>query len=127
MMKKALLLAALLFVATPQVVAAEWYENGTLHSESALEWQDASYANKLATAGDLLAAAYQQGSLKPEIANRIHGVSDIRPLAEELVTQLDDMFKPEADETANRKMFANQKVNESAAMLLITMGWADLN
>ncbi|SEM31931.1 hypothetical protein [Halomonas caseinilytica] len=126
-MKKTLLLAALLLVATPQAFAAEWYENGTLHNESALEWQDASHANKLATAGDLLAAAYQQGSLKPEIANKINGVADIRPLAETLVSQLDDMFKPEADEAANRKMFANQKVNESAAMLLIMMGWADMS
>ncbi|MBY5985738.1 hypothetical protein KUW18_16720 [Halomonas sp. DP5Y7-2] len=123
---KALFFAVLLSLATVPAIAAEWYENGSLHGESALVWQEASDANKLATAGDLIASSFQNDMLIPEISSRIRSVDDIRPLAEELVNQLDAAFEPEDDPSQNRQIYANQKVNETAAMLLIMMGWVDL-
>nr|WP_299244331.1 hypothetical protein [uncultured Halomonas sp.] len=105
------------------ILAAEWYENGSLHTKSALAWQDATYENKLATSGDLIASLYQNGKLAPEIANRIHDVDDIKGLAEKLVAQLNDAFLPESNPEQNRKIYANQKVGETAAMAMIMMGW----
>ncbi|WP_286985963.1 hypothetical protein [Halomonas sp.] len=103
-----------------------WYEGGSLHAESALAWQDADYENKLATAGDMIATAFSQGMLKDSIASKINGMDDIRSLAEELVNQLDEAFSPEEDPDLNRQLFANQKVNETAVMVLMMMGWVDL-
>lgn len=123
-MKKVILVVVLSLFSLS--VHAEWYEGGSLHNANAIEWQQADDDNKLATAGDLIAAAYQKGMLKSSLTNQISGVDDIRPLAEELMNQLDAAFEPESDPEQNQKMYANQKVNESAAMLLMMMGWVEL-
>ncbi|MCT8466997.1 hypothetical protein KZO85_00200 [Chromohalobacter canadensis] len=120
------LFVALLALVSLPAMAAEWYENGTLHDKSGLEWQDASYANKLATAGDFVATAYQRDRLAPRISSRISDVDDMRPLAEELVNQLNDVFAPHPD-AATSKALSNQKVNETAAMLMVMMDWLDFN
>lgn len=103
--------------------AAEWYEGGTLHSATALEWQQASEANKLATAADLAATVYKNKLFKPEIQNAVTGVDSFLPLANGLVKGLDAAFEPDPDPETNRTMFASQKVNETSVMLMMTMGW----
>lgn len=109
--------------AAEPVAAAEWYEGGTLHSASALEWQQASQANKLATAADIAAVAYKNKLFKPEIQNAVTGVNSFLPLATGLVEGLDATFEPDPDPETNRVMFSNQKVNETSVMLMMTMGW----
>ncbi|MAR73673.1 MAG: hypothetical protein CME78_15775 [Halomonas sp.] len=74
----------------------------------------------------MIATAFSQGMLKDSIASKINGMDDIRSLAEELVNQLDEAFSPEEDPDLNRQLFANQKVNETAVMVLMMMGWVDL-
>jgi hypothetical protein len=50
----------------------KWYEGGTLHKLSALDWQKATYANKLATCADFVAHAWVNKKLKNSIAKKIH-------------------------------------------------------
>lgn len=109
--------------AAQQPAAKQWYQGGTLHQASGLEWQQGDYADKLATAADLIATLKQGGSLSPEIMQSIKGVDDIKPLAAELVGQLDDAFAPEPDPEQNRMMFTNQKVSSTSVMLMALMGW----
>lgn len=121
---------AFLFIATWALVFsiaahANWYEGGTLHEASALEWQQASDANKLATAGDLFAILMQNGHISSSITNQINGVNDLRGFSQELANQLDDAFEPDPDPEENRRLFANQKVNESAVLIMGMMGWID--
>lgn len=52
------LLVALTF--SQSVLAKEWYQGGTLHQANGLEWQKASYDNKLATMGDMAASVYNE-------------------------------------------------------------------
>lgn len=103
--------------------AKEWYEGGTLHEANGLEWQQATYANKLATAGDLVAASFKAGKLVPELANSITGVDDIKLMAAAIVTELDIVFAPDDDPEMNIKIFKNQKVNVTTAMLMVATGW----
>lgn len=103
--------------------AAEWYEGGTLHQANALQWQKASDADKLATCSDLVAAMYTNKSLKPELQRTIKKVDDLKPLAEELVKALDKAFQKDPDAKNNAKIYTNQKVPETAAMLMLLMGW----
>ena len=42
-------------IVSASVQAGNWNEGGTLHKASALEWQKASYSNKLATSADMIA------------------------------------------------------------------------
>jgi len=101
----------------------KWYQGGTLHDKSALEWQTASRANKLATCADFVTAMWQNGNLKPSIANNISTVDDVQPYAQELVDFLDAAFKPHPDAKHNRVLFTNQTISECAAIGMIMMEW----
>ncbi|WP_426008279.1 hypothetical protein [Aeromonas salmonicida] len=103
--------------------ADAWYEGGTLHQANALQWQKASEADKLATCSDLVAAIYKNKSFKPELQQTIKSVDDFRPLAEELVKALNDAFKEDPDTKNNAKIFTNQKVPDTAVLLMMLMGW----
>ncbi|MBL0654861.1 hypothetical protein JD524_09570 [Aeromonas caviae] len=103
--------------------ADAWYEGGTLHQANALQWQKASDADKLATCSDLVAAIYKNKSFKPELQQAIKSVDDFRPLAEELVKALNGAFKADPDTKNNAKIFTNQKVPDTAVMLMMLMGW----
>lgn len=123
MQHMAALLMLVMVVFSQSASAKEWYEGGTLHNANGLDWQQATYANKLATAGDLVAASFKSGKLVPALSNKIKGVDDIKPMAAAIVTELDIVFAPDADPALNAKMFTNQKVSEITAMLMITAGW----
>lgn len=102
-----------------------WYQGGTLHQASALEWQVASDADKLATAGGLIAIVLESGRLVPMLSERISGLDDVKVLSEKLVVQLNEAFEPDPDPAQNQRMFANQKVASTAVMLMTIMGWVD--
>lgn len=123
MQRMAALLMLVMSIFSHSVTAKEWYEGGTLHEANGLEWQQATYANKLATAGDLVAASFKSGKLVPELANSITGVDDIKVMAAAIVTELDIVFAPDDDPEMNVKRFTNQKVNVMTAMLMVTTGW----
>lgn len=57
-MKKILLCVTVtvFFVMANPCMAREWYEGGTLHKATVGQWKNASYSDKLATAGDWAAA-----------------------------------------------------------------------
>jgi hypothetical protein len=117
------LIAVAMFIGCGGGAPPKWYVGGTLHKKSALEWQTASGADKLATCADVVTFMWQEGKLKPAIANRLSTVDDVRPYAQELVDGLDAAFKPDPDPEQNRKMFTNQTVSSTAALLMVTMGW----
>lgn len=122
----AALLMLLMAVFSQSASAKEWYEGGTLHQASALDWQQATYANKLATAGDLVAGTYKSKKFIPEIQNAITSMAGMKKVSEELVSQLDDAFAPDPDPATNRKIYSNQKVSSSAAMVMMLSGWLAL-
>jgi hypothetical protein len=94
-----------------------------LHNAGALEWQQASYENKLATCADFVSSMWEKKSLKPSIQNQVSSMDDMQVLAKELVTQMDAAMKESADPEENRQIYTNQKVSEMAAMLMLSMGW----
>lgn len=104
-------------------LAKKWYEGGTLHNKSALEWQTASSTDKLATCADFVTKMWQDGNLKPSLAKNLSTVDDVRPYAQELVSFLDAAFKADPDPEQNRKLFMNQTVSSTAAIGMVTMGW----
>ncbi|MCA8865591.1 MULTISPECIES: hypothetical protein [unclassified Halomonas] len=125
-MRKVTLAAVLGWLLCVSLVAqANWYSGGDLHGASALEWQQASDANKLATAADFVSTMHQGGHFKAAISRQISDVNSLRPLAQELVNQLNDAFEPDPDPAENRRLFSNMKVGESAALLMIMMGWVE--
>ncbi|PKG62761.1 MULTISPECIES: hypothetical protein [Pseudoalteromonas] len=102
---------------------SNWYEGGTLHSENAVAWQQATYKNKLATCADLIAAMYQKEMLSAKLQNQISSVQDIKPLAQELVLELDAAFKPAESIDKNKQIYTNQSIKEAIVMLLTMKGW----
>ena len=124
-MKKIILLILVLFIPT-NVCAKNWYEGGTLHSKSALEWQVASYENKLATCSDFVSTTWQNKSFKPEIQSKITSMDVVKVLSKELVKALDTALAKDPDPKKNEMMYANQTVSSSVAMLMVMMGWVEL-
>lgn len=52
--------------------STQWFQGGTLHDASIRQWENASYRNKLATAGDWLAATKWKGHLNsPDDFDRV--------------------------------------------------------
>jgi hypothetical protein len=70
-----------------------------------------------------LTGMWQNGHLKPSIANRFSTVDNIRPYAQELVDFLDAEFKPDPDLEENQKLFTNQTVASTAAIGMVMMEW----
>jgi hypothetical protein len=102
---------------------SKWYEGGTLHNASALEWQEANYDDKLATCADFISGLWQNKKLKPALQSQIQSMEDIRTLAQKLVKEMDAAMKKDENSEENRKMYTNQKVSEMAALLMLSMGW----
>jgi len=91
--------------------------------QSGLEWQDATYENKLATCADMVAALWVGKAFKPHIKEKLDSMDDLRVLADELVDFIDAATKKESNPELNRKMFVNQKVRAMGAMGAVMMGW----
>lgn len=97
--------------------ARHWYDGGTLHHATGTEWKAASYEDKLATAGDLLAKLWLEKRLKPHIAEQVRSVDDLKPLAAQVVVGLDKAF------SVPPKVAAQHRVPDSTTVLLALMGW----
>ena len=124
-MKKAILLFIALTISTC-IFGKNWYEGGTLHSSSALVWQNASYENKLATCADFISTAWQNKNFKPEIQSKITSMDVVKILAQELMKAIDGSFEKDPDPEKNKQIFANQTVSSSVSMLMVMMGWLNL-
>lgn len=101
----------------------EWYEGGSLHQASGLEWQTADRRNKLATCADFVSTMWQQKEFKEPIQSQIRSMDDMKVLSQELMSGMDIAMQENPDPVANRQMYANQKVSEMAALLMLSMGW----
>lgn len=108
---------------SPTVDDHKWYDGGTLARSNGLDWQKADHANRLATAADILAKFWTDGSLKPIVAAKLHSVDDLRGPSEELVTALDAAFVKAPTPRENVKRLRNQPVSDTAVVVLMLMGW----
>ncbi|MFQ0827146.1 hypothetical protein AAH211_01375 [Serratia fonticola] len=115
----------LLVLLSSPAYAKNWYQGGTLHEVSAIEWQDAKQDNKLATSADFIAGIYSKGFLVPEISEKIKSVDDFKPYAIELTNQLNAAFERDPDPVQNKQIFTNQSVKSTAMMLMIMMKWVE--
>ena len=125
-MKKLFIIVSLMLLVSTNIYAQEWYEGGTLHDSSALEWQTATFQNKLATCSDFVSAAWQNKSFKPEIQSNITSMDTVMVLSKELVKAIDIVFEEIPNPEKNKQMFTNQKVSSFVAMLMVSMEWVDL-
>ena len=106
-----------------QSQSRKWYQGGTLHNKSALEWQMASADDKLATCADFVARMWEDQSFVPKIQNSINSVESMKIYAEELVICLDAATERFADPEQNRRVYANQTVSSMATLGMMTMRW----
>ena len=115
--------ALILTAAADSAAKLKWYEGGTLHKLTALDWQKATYANKLATCADFVAHAWVNKMLKNNVAGKLQTVDDLRPYAVDLVAFLDAATKPEKNARKNQRLVAKQEVSELAAQGMLLMEW----
>jgi len=106
-----------------QVSSAEWYEGGNLIQAGALEWQEATPQNKVASSSDIIAKLYQDNMLKSDIQKSIRTVDDFKPLASQLALCIEKSTEKDPDPVTNKRMYANQKVVSMATFCLLSMGW----
>ena len=105
---------------------AAWYEGGTLHDKTALDWQTASEADKLATSADFVSAVWTKNDFVPKIQNSIQSTDDMKPYAEELVKFLDQVTVAPPGDFGNdllRRTYEGLKVKKMAESGMKTMDW----
>ena len=100
-----------------------WYSGGSLHDKSALDWQGASNANKLATCADFVSKIWMAENFTPQTQASITSVESMKPYAQELVDCLDEATIAEPDSLLNSRIYTNQKVASMAAGCMVLMGW----
>ena len=102
-----------------------WYEGGNLHNANAIEWQNADYDNKLATAGDFIATIWMDNGFNKSIQGSIKSLVDVKILAKELVICLDEAFEKDPDPEQNEFLFTNQMVSSATVICMVLMGWTE--
>lgn len=117
-MKKSLIMG--LLVTSFNLYAKKWYEEkGTLHAATANEWHDANYANKLATAGDLVATGFQKKVFVDKI--KFTNMGQVKVFAEGLVKCIDKGIEDKSGKLLPTAK--NQPVNQLAIVCMQFMGW----
>ncbi len=107
----------------PKRLVQKWYEGGTLHNKSALEWQMASAEDKLATCSDFVAITWKEQKFISRIQNSIDSVDSMKIHAAQLVIYLDAATERFADPEQNRRVYANQTVSGLTMFGMVAMGW----
>ncbi|ABG39205.1 hypothetical protein Patl_0677 [Paraglaciecola sp. T6c] len=100
-----------------------WYTGNFIGNQNGLTWQKASYADKLATSADIIAFFWDEDKLSQSVLNRFSNMDEVKPLAIELMNELDTAFKQADTEQDNIKLFTNQKVSSTAVIILTMKGW----
>ena len=109
--KIALLMSIITIMFTPAIVAGErWYIGGNLHKQNLGNWRSATYANRLATAGDMASSVLGANKVA-----RNGGLPWLRIKATELVSCIDQVA---VDHRLNYMAVA-----EVAAACQILMKW----
>lgn len=123
LLKRAILFFAALFL-TQAVMAAEWYEGGTLHKANALEWQQATEANKLATVSDFLANAYKGGLLTDRATAVLTeaGLPAFKQISEALVKEVNAVLALEKQNPKNNEFVAKQDIASLVAVAMSLSG-----
>lgn len=102
---------------------SNWWSGGTLHGATGYEWRSATYANKLATCGDILMYLWQENKLSTRISRNISGIMDLRVYADSLVTALDIVYEIVPGDEETDSFVASQEVSEMVVLNLAITGW----
>ncbi|NVK42095.1 MAG: hypothetical protein HWE39_12715 [Oceanospirillaceae bacterium] len=105
--------------------APQWTQGGTLVDKGALDWQQASNANKLASCATIISRMVERGILTDKIHNQLTSWDALKIVSVQMQKNLDTAFAPESNKDLNVKLFTSQKVLDTAIMLAITDGWIE--
>ncbi len=103
--------------------AKKWYEGGTLHKKSALDWQEASDEDKLATCADFVTKIWNDKGFTQKVQASMSSTEDRKPYSKKLVVFLDAATKKFPDATKNKQIYTNQKVAAMAIIGMNDLGW----
>jgi hypothetical protein len=101
----------------------KWYEGGTLHSNSASIWELASFKDKLATCADFIITLWQYDKLKQSLANDVESIDDLKPLATELVYEIDNFLNIHLKNEKNIKIWQRFNISATAELIINKKGW----
>lgn len=101
-----------LLLSVSVVSAANWYEGGTLHKATIVQWKRATQANKVATCADFIAYAHKNGDLKMSFSS----MAAMKPYAVDLAKCIDETVR-------GIDTFDKESVTTMAALAMVYMGW----
>ena len=102
---------------------SNWWSGGTLHSATGYGWRSATYANRLATCGDIMCYLWQEDMLSSRLSRNIDGMEDLRIYADSLVAALDIVFERVPGDEETDSFVASQKVSDMAVFNLSMTDW----
>lgn len=103
-MKKFLFMFGFIFCMAVSPLAAEWYEGGTLHDSTSMQFCRAGFGNRVATVADFLNGTTDQGKLRK-------AVRQLKPAAEDIQQCVVNACEKERD----------AKNQPAAALILVCM------
>ena len=103
--------------------AKERKEGEALHQAGALDWQQATYEDKLEACTVIVAQFWKDGIFVSTLQEKIETTAHVRFLAEKLVEEMDKTMAPLPDAEENRKTYVNQSVGEMAVLTMVMLGW----
>jgi hypothetical protein len=101
----------------------KWYQGGSLHQSSGLDWINGSPANRLATCADFISIQWNDNALEPSIQNSISSIDDMKPYAFGLMTALNAAFAMDESDPSKRRALESNTVAGTAALLMVTMNY----
>ena len=101
---------ALVVAFANKATALEWYEGGTLHGKTIMDWNTATEQNRLATSGDIILSI--RGNLKFDL-NSI----------EKIKIKAYGLSKCITSATSGNQDLENQQVSEMAILCVYQMNW----
>lgn len=90
------------------------------YDNNAIDWQKASYNERLSFCKDIVERAWRKSLLKEDIQDDINLVNS---LPEILLTELNIAFKVDDTAEVNEQIYANQIIGDTAILLMTMKGW----
>lgn len=99
----------------------KWYEGGTLHKATGVEWRKADADNKLATCSDFLAKLWEAKRLSGKLTLTVKTIDDLKAPAADCVEAVDKAY--ESPEDGAEDVMATQDVATVALLAMTMMGF----
>lgn len=99
----------------------QWFEVGNLADKTALDWQQATNENKLASCATLIRNTRDAGEFNEAITEMVD--FQLYPMSAQLMLSMDSEFKKDPDPEVNQRIYKDVLIATRAAAIMAKKDW----